>query len=81
MVPGLCGSMNHSKQNSNTSGYIGVCWQAKNSKWNTYISKDRRRFHLGYFDDKIEAAKAYNAKAIELHGEYAVLNDLRGDLS
>jgi hypothetical protein len=74
-------AFNHSKQSSNTSGFIGVCWQAKNSKWNAYISKDRKRYHLGYFDDPIEAAKAYNKRATELHGEFAVLNILGGDLS
>jgi hypothetical protein len=71
-------AINHSKQKSNSSGYIGVCWQAKNSKWNAYISKDSKRYHLGYFDDPVEAAKAYNRKAIEMHGEFAVLNDLGG---
>jgi hypothetical protein len=39
-----------------------------------YIKKDSKQFFLGYFDDEIEAAKAYDREAKKLHGEYAGLN-------
>ena len=29
---------------------------------------------IGYFDKEVDAALAYNKKAIELHGEFANLN-------
>lgn len=30
--------------------------------------------HIGYFNDEIEAANAYDCKALELFGEYANIN-------
>ena len=67
--------MNQRSQINCTSIYKGVCWDKKCSKFMAYISKSNRRKHLGYFTDEIEAAKAYNKKAIELFGEFARLNE------
>jgi hypothetical protein len=33
---------------------------------------------MGPYDSEIEAAKAYNAKVIELRGEYAWVNPIPG---
>lgn len=57
-----------------TSRFKGVSWNRRYGKWYAHIGINRKRFHLGRFDDEIEAAKAYDAKAIELHGKYALLN-------
>jgi hypothetical protein len=38
------------------------------------ITVNKRRTHLGYFNDKIEAAKAYDKAAKEYFGEFANLN-------
>jgi hypothetical protein len=35
-----------------------------------------RKKHLGYFDDKIDAAKIYNKTAVEYFGEFANLNKI-----
>ncbi len=59
---------------NNTSGYKGVSLFGRDSKWKAQIQVDGKKRHLGYFDDKIEAAKAYDRAALELHGEFAVLN-------
>ena len=37
---------------------------------------DGKRKHLGYFSTEIEAAEAYNIKAVEIFGPFAKLNDL-----
>lgn len=57
-----------------SSGYRGVCWFKGTGKWRAYIMCDGKRFHLGYFEDKDEAARTYDAKAVELYGKYAYLN-------
>jgi hypothetical protein len=36
----------------------------------------KESIYLGNFDSEIEAAKAYNEKALELFGEFAYLNDV-----
>jgi hypothetical protein len=58
----------------NTSGFKGVTYCKRTKAWLTSICADGRKKHLGYFEDKIEAAKAYDRAASELHGEFAYLN-------
>lgn len=43
--------------------------------WLAQISFQRKRRHIGYFDTPEDAAAAYDAKARELHGEFARTND------
>jgi hypothetical protein len=57
-----------------SSKYRGVCRAKKSNKWYAYISLNRKRTHLGFYDDEIEAAKAYDRVAKELYGKYAKLN-------
>lgn len=59
---------------NNKSGLRGVFWHKRDKKWHTYIRKNGTPFFIGYFDDKEEAGRAYRKKAIELFGEFAVLN-------
>lgn len=65
---------NRTKSPNATSKYYGVCRVKNTDRWETYITHDKKKHSCGYFDDEIEAAKAYNKKAIELYGEYANLN-------
>lgn len=58
----------------NKSGYKGVHW--KDNKWVSVITLKGRKYHLGYFDDVKEAARMYNFWAVDLHGEYARLNEI-----
>jgi len=66
---------NKRKQRGNySSKYKGVTWLRSEKKWQVRIVCNGRQISLGYFDDEKEAARAYDAKAEELFGEYASLN-------
>ena len=63
----------HHKQNS-SSRYKGVAWHKHTKMWAARIGVNGRRIALGYFDNQIDAAKAYDKAAKKHHGEFAVLN-------
>jgi hypothetical protein len=66
---------NKRKQKGNySSQYKGVAWLKTEGKWQVRIVYNGKRLLIGYFDDEVSAAKAYDAKARELFGEYASLN-------
>lgn len=65
---------NRPKNKNNTSGYKGVTWFKRDSKWRAAIMIDRKMNHLGYFEDVVEAAKAYDIAANMYFGEFARLN-------
>lgn len=54
--------------------FKGVYWRPKKNAWVSEITHNKNRHYLGIFQSEIEAAKAYNQKAIELFGEFALLN-------
>jgi len=56
------------------SQYKGVCWCTRDLKWISHIVKDFKGYFNGRFETEIEAAKAYDKKALELFGEFAKLN-------
>jgi hypothetical protein len=65
---------NQSKRYDNTSGYTGVYWERQRRKWRVQLGLNGRTKHIGRFDDKKEAARAYDMAAIIHHGEFAQLN-------
>jgi hypothetical protein len=67
-------SHNRIKSLNCSSKFNGVCYNNKKNKWQSSINKNYISYNLGKFDTEIEAAKAYNIKAIELYGEQANLN-------
>jgi hypothetical protein len=60
---------NSRKRNNASSKYKGVSWDDSRKQWRASIP-----IFLGRFDSEIEAAKAYDKKAKELYGEFALLN-------
>jgi len=67
-------SRNKRKRAHNTSGYKGVYWYKQDKKWEAQIEIEGKNIHLGYFEDLLNAARAYDAAAIKLHGSFARTN-------
>jgi hypothetical protein len=67
-------AQNRRKQRNNTSGFIGVTWHGQRDMWMARIGANDKLIHLGHFADPVEAARVRDAAALELHGEFAVLN-------
>lgn len=63
---------NRDKPKSNTSGYKGVF--RRDERWAAYIKHNKRRYYLGAYSDPVDAARAYDRKARELHGDFAKTN-------
>lgn len=59
---------------NNGSGFRGVCLNKKAGKWVSAVRYNGRQKYLGLFCDPIEAAKAYDQAALEIHGDNARLN-------
>ena len=54
--------INQRKSKRNTSGYIGVSWFKRGNKWRAYLRVNKKRIHLGSFDnieDAVEARDMY----------------------
>ena len=64
----------NSKKRNSRSGYKGVWFAADKGMWRAAIVYHGRRIHLGYFKDKIAAAKAYDVAAKKYYGEFAKPN-------
>ncbi len=57
-----------------TSKYKGVFLCRQTGRFRARITFNRKQIYLGYFATEEEAARAYNAKAADLFGEFAYLN-------
>ncbi|MFC1793257.1 HNH endonuclease [Planctomycetota bacterium] len=64
----------NSKKRNPRSGYKGVWFTADKGLWRGAIVCHGKRIHLGYFSDKIDAAKAYDDAAKKYYKEFARLN-------
>ena len=63
-------SWNKGVRLNNTSGYEGVSWNKKSSKWAAQININGKRKKLGYFESIELAYAEYHKSAIQLHGEF-----------
>jgi len=65
---------NQLPQEGTSSAFKGVSWDRVNRRWLVHVTWDHRQHHVGRFDSEEEAARAYDAAAIGLFGEFAYLN-------
>lgn len=67
-------NIRNSKPRKSRSGYKGVSWYKQTSSWVARVVCDGKYYHVGYYKNPEDAARAYNKKATELFGEFARLN-------
>ena len=65
---------NRGVRSDNTSGFKGVSWENAKNRWFVRIRKDGKDKYLGRYRTAEEGALVYDTAAIELFGEFAVLN-------
>lgn len=67
----------NSKARSGTeTGFKGVSFHVASGRYTARIGHNGKRIHIGYFQDPISAAIAYNQKAKSLYPDHAWLNDV-----
>lgn len=62
------------KKSDTTSPYRGVCWKARDSRWEANIVEDKKQTYLGFFKYAHEAALAYDREAVRRWAEQASPN-------
>lgn len=67
------------KSQVGSSSFCGVSWHKGSGKWQARICHKGGWHALGYYTSEIEAARAYNAAALERFGEFASLNQISED--
>jgi len=65
---------NRGKRQGVSSRFRGVSYDTRAGKWRAQIWFPETHMHIGYFPDEVEAARAYDRKAVELFGQDAKLN-------
>jgi hypothetical protein len=67
-------SRNMRRHRDSASRFKGVSWWKTRQIWRAYIVVDNKQKGLGYYNNDTDAARAYDAAAKKLFGEFANLN-------
>lgn len=73
-----CNSGNSKINSRNTSGYKGVTFFKDRRLYGASVTVQGQRHYLGFFDNPLEAAKAYDIAALSKFGEFALTNKALG---
>lgn len=63
-------NLNQKKRKNNTSGFTGVTWHKQHNRWAAAALFSGKRYWLGLFTNKKEAAKVWREFAKEHHKEF-----------
>ena len=66
--------INRESKHGSLSKFKGVTWNYRDGLWYATIKKNQVTHRLGAFKNEIDAAIAYDIAALELYGDFAVLN-------
>ena len=63
-------------RSNNKSGLMGVCWAARELRWGSFITDDKKPKHIGFFVDFFEACCARKSAEIKygFHENHGRLN-------
>lgn len=64
---------NRTKSAGKTSAYKGVS-KRPNGTYEAYIQENGKKKHIGYYQSELAAAAAYDKKALERFGAFALIN-------
>ena len=74
-------ALNKRMMKNNTSGFVGIAWSKKASKWRASICVLKINKHIGYFDSKEEAVQARDNYIIKNNLPHKLSTDYkRGEL-
>ena len=66
----------NTKKGVASSKYKGIYWAKDRNKWRATIRFNGKNYHIGTFEDELEAAKAYNEYAEKHFGDFARINEI-----
>ena len=69
-------SHNRKKREGTSSKYFGVSFSKNELKFEGHIRKDKILYMLGYYDNEVKAAIAYNIMAKHLYGDFSQQNKI-----
>lgn len=69
-------ALNRDLQSNNTSGVRGVHWDVNKQMWAVQVKKDNLNHWGGRFASLDEAVAVRDSVALQLHGDFAVLNTM-----
>ena len=62
---------NTRKRKDNVSGIKNVCWFKPRGKWKVELQVNKKRVHIGYYENITDAAKAATIARNKYHGDFA----------